>query len=219
MFEKFKSLIKKASERTPFDPSKFNDSLAMTTPWTPLKGGGTNFRTHQLVQMNYNRIEFKATLGAKFFAALFMTVGVAIPAWIGYDTYQKTGILFQREILFTVLFGLLFFGIGALLFYSFAKPVIFDKTKGMYWKGWKPPQRYLSKMENKNSSRISDIHALQLISEFVRSDKSSYFSYELNLVLRDGTRLNVVDHGKADKLREDAKLLADFLGVPVWDAI
>jgi hypothetical protein len=41
-------------------------------------------------------------------------------------------------------------------------------------------------------------------------------SYELNLVLKDGRRINVVDHGGADKIRTDAATLADFLGVPVW---
>ena len=44
-------------------------------------------------------------------------------------------------------------------------------------------------------------------------------SYELNLVLQDGERLNVVDHGSFDVLREDAAKLGEFLGVPVWDVL
>ncbi|MDP6491172.1 MAG: hypothetical protein QGG69_05335 [Kiritimatiellia bacterium] len=59
----------------------------------------------------------------------------------------------------------------------------------------------------------------QLLSEYCRSDKSSYYSYELNLVLQDGSRINVVDHGNKTKLREDAATLSEFLGRPVWDAI
>ena len=64
-----------------------------------------------------------------------------------------------------------------------------------------------------------EIHAIQLISEHVSGNKSSYYSYELNLVSRDGVRTNVVDHGKLDQVREDAKTLAEFLEVPVWDGI
>ncbi|RWX50781.1 hypothetical protein VU01_12641, partial [Candidatus Electrothrix marina] len=49
-------------------------------------------------------------------------------------------------------------------------------------------------------------------------NKSSYCSYEINLVLQDGSRINVVDHGKKNRIREDAHALAEFLGKPLWDA-
>jgi hypothetical protein len=105
------------------------------------------------------------------------------------------------------------------MYYSFSKPVIFDKTKGMYWKGWKAPKRYLAEGDKESSSRIGDIYALQIIPELVRSDNKSYVSYELNLVLRDGSRMNVVDHGDLVKLREDAKLVSEFLGIAIWDTV
>jgi hypothetical protein len=66
---------------------------------------------------------------------------------------------------------------------------------------------------------LEDIHAIQLLSEYVRRSKSSYYSYELNLVLNDGKRLIVVDHGNLTRLQEDAKKLLEFLGKPVWDEI
>ena len=66
---------------------------------------------------------------------------------------------------------------------------------------------------------LEDIHALQLISEYCRGSKRSYYSYELNLVLRNGRRINVMDHGDSEKLREDAKTLSQFLEKPLWDAI
>ena len=69
-----------------------------------------------------------------------------------------------------------------------------------------------------SATPLSAIHALQLVSEHVRGNKSSYWSYELNLVLGDGSRINVVDHGNLDQLRADAQTLAGFLNKPVWDA-
>lgn len=219
MLEKIKAILKSVSKSRPvFDPSIFNDSLAMETQWNPLKGGGSNFRTHKLVQVDYTRIEFKSTLGAKLFSFVFMAFGVGIPAVIGYNIIQESGDFFQLDVLFVGLFGLIFFGVGSFMFYWFAKPVIFDRTKGMYWKGWKTPQRYLTQNAVKEASRIGNIHALQIIPEFIRSDKSSYYSYELNLVLKDGSRMNVIDHGNAIKIREDAKMLSEFLGVPIWDS-
>lgn len=59
------------------------------------------------------------------------------------------------------------------------------------------------------------MRALQVLTEHVSSDKGSYRSYELNLVLADGSRLNVTDHGKLDRIMNDAKALSEFLEVPL----
>lgn len=219
MLNKIKRVLKKLSSWEPsFDPSKFGDDVAMNTEWSPLKGGGSNFQTHKLVEINYNRFEFKSTLGAKIFSLIFLTVGIALPVIFGMDMVQTRADLFTSDFLFILLFGLVFTAVGGWLFYSFAKPLIFDKTMGLYWKGWKSPKRYMAKMEEGVSSRIGDIHAIQIIPELVRSDNNSYVSYELNLILRDGSRMNVVDHGDPIQLREDAQKLSEFLGVPIWDA-
>lgn len=220
MLNKIKRALNRLSSWEPsFDPSKFEDEVALQTQWSPLKGGGSNFQTHKLVEVDYNRMEFKSTLGAKIFSLIFLTVGVAVPVFFGMERIQQAGDLFQSDFLFILLFGLIFASVGGWLFYSFAKPVIFDKTMGLYWKGWKTPRHYTAELETEDSSRISSIYALQIIPELVRSDNKSYVSYELNLVLKDGLRMNVVDHGSSVKLREDAKVLSEFLGVPVWDAI
>jgi hypothetical protein len=68
-------------------------------------------------------------------------------------------------------------------------------------------------------ARLEEIHALQLVAENCRSDNDTYRSYELNLILKDGKRINVVDHGNESKLREDAQTLSRFIEKPVWDAI
>jgi hypothetical protein len=219
MLNKIKHALKKLSSWKPsFDPSKFGDEVAMKTEWSPLKGGGSNFQTHKLVVMNYNRFEFKSTLGAKIFSFIFLTVGIAMPILFGREMIYEIRDLYQSEFLFILLFGLVFTTVGGWLFYSFAKPVIFDKTLGLYWKGWNKPKHYMAKMEEGISSRIGDIYALQIIPELIRSDNKSYVSYELNLVLEDGSRMNVVDHGSPEKIRDDAKKLAEFLDVSIWDA-
>ena len=66
--------------------------------------------------------------------------------------------------------------------------------------------------------QLYQVHALQIIREYVRGNKSSYYSYELNLILKDGSRKNVVDHGSIKQLQKDAQTLGQFLGIPVWDA-
>lgn len=219
MLNKIKKILNKVATWKPeFDPSKFNDDLAMKTDWNPLKGGGSNFLTHKLVPVDYTRVEFKATWGAKLFSLIFFTVGLAVPVIFWINEVQTIDRIFDSEFLFAVVFGTIFMAAGGWMFYSFAKPVIFDKTKGMYWKDWKAPTRYLAEGNEDDSSRIGNIYALQIIPELVRSDNKSYVSYELNLILRDGSRMNVVDHGDPIQLQEDAQKLSEFLGVPIWDA-
>ncbi len=97
------------------------------------------------------------------------------------------------------------------------QPIVFDKQSGYFWKGRKNPGEVYRPEAIKCWAELENIHALQLISEHCRSDKSSYYSYELNLVMKDSSRINVVDHGKHDKIRADAAALSEFLEKPVWD--
>ena len=46
----------------------------------------------------------------------------------------------------------------------------------------------------------------------------AFRSYELNVVLDDASRRNLVCHGDHARLRQDASTLAAFLNVPLWDA-
>ena len=92
------------------------------------------------------------------------------------------------------------------------------KKIGAYWKGRKSPREVFNKSELKNFAELDDVHAIQLISEFVRGNKTSYHSYELNLVLQDGKRLNVIDHGNKNVIKENAETLSKFLDKPIWDA-
>lgn len=212
MFEKIKKAFKNAtSESSSFDASRFGDELALTTEWTPCKRGGTNFKTHKLVEVRYDRMEFKTSTGMLLFSGIFTLVGVImfiIPLFIDAQ---------GGELFFLPLMGLIFGGVGGWLYYSSTTPTIFDKTVGMYWKTRKTPDFYRQDADSDKKVRLSDIHAIQLLSEYVKSDKGGYYSYELNLVLKSGKRLNVVDHGKRSVILEDAEKLSRFLNVPVWD--
>ncbi len=39
-----------------------------------------------------------------------------------------------------------------------------------------------------------------------------------DLVLKDASRVNVLDYKKVKSVRKDAETLSKFLNVPVWDA-
>ena len=118
-----------------------------------------------------------------------------------------------------MLIGLALMAVGGFLFYQGTAPIVFDQRTGFFWKGRKTPDVIIGQESLKHFTELDQIHALQLISEYCRGNKSSYYSYELNLVLEDGKRVVVVDHGSKKGIREDAGTLSEFLGKPVWDAI
>jgi hypothetical protein len=49
--------------------------------------------------------------------------------------------------------------------------------------------------------------------------KKRYFCYELNLVMNNAERVNIVSHGNKKRMKADAQTLAEFLDIPLWDAI
>ncbi|PWN06468.1 hypothetical protein [Rhodohalobacter mucosus] len=222
MLDKMKSWIKKMSEVEPFDASRFNDPLAERIDWVPLKRGGSNFHTHKMVEVDAHRLEFRPTVGARLFAGIFLAVGIFFPILFlvqGDADMESVG-----ATVGIIAFGLVFAGAGGAMWYTMGKPRVFDKWAGMYWKGHKKPDLLYKPMGNeddnkdkKDAAMLRDVHAIQLIREYVRSDKSSYYSYELNLILSDGSRVNVIDHGKKSEILEDAEKLGQFLGKPVWN--
>ncbi len=212
---KLKSL---AYNRELFNPTSFDDPVAKQTSWYPLKGGGTNICTHRLKRISANRVEFRAALIAIFFYMLFFVVGSGVMIGSLVSFFSRSSFSFNAEIIIPLLIGLVFATIGGCMLYFGTRPIVFDNVRGVFWKGRKEPGVIFDRRNQKNFTGLEVVHALQIISEYCRGNKSSYYSYELNLVLKDGKRINVVDHGSIRKLREDAEILSKFLGIPVWDA-
>ena len=220
MFKEIASNLKKlvSRETVAVDPSKFGDPIAEATKWSPLKKGGASFCTHKLIDKGLQRMEFCASIGMKLFAGIFFIIGLG--SFVGFFVHLASAetIGLNADTIITPLFGIVFTGAGACMFYFMARPGVFDKNSGYFWKGWKGPNQVVNKAAIKDLVELEQIHGLQLISEYCSGNKSSYYSYELNLVLENGERVNVIDHGGLEKIRADAARLSDFLGKPVWDA-
>jgi len=217
MLNKIIQKLKSVGKIDPVNVERFNDPIATKTSWSPLKKGGTNFKTHKLVTVSTSRLEFKPSISAIVFYMLFTAVGSGL---LGYSIYTEYQVFFELEMQNLILFGmgLIFFGIGTSLLYFGTKPIVFDLMFGYYWKGRKKPNQYIEYTKPELFTPLNDVHALQIISEYIRGEKSSFYSYELNLIFEDGSRKNVIDHGSLERLREDANILAQFIHKPVWDS-
>lgn len=221
MFKKLVESLSNNLTKQSFDPSVLNDPLALQTEWGPAKSGGASFKTHQLKRVHGQRMEFRCSPGMFLFSGVFLALGIGaiigtVFAFSNQDKQMDTAGYFLLP-----LFGLVFGGAGGWMLLSALTPPAFDLTYGYYCKSRKKPEQMMDPSQLKHYATLDQVHALQLISEYCRSsgkNKSSYYSYELNLVLKDGSRINIVDHGKLSAIKKDAHILSEFLGKPLWDA-
>lgn len=96
--------------------------------------------------------------------------------------------------------GLAVIAVTGYLVFPSLTPKTFDKQTGLFSKA-------------SHHFRLDDIAALQLL---VSQSRSGYYSYELNLVLVDGTRFNVIETGGSQRVvHEYVRTLAAFLEKPV----
>jgi len=202
-----------------------DDDVARQTDWEPLAKGGSNFASHNLQQIDSGRLEFTPNLVTRLCTWL-PTVFAVLQIPVGYllVTY---GVRDQR-LLKMIVIGLTGMGFvfGPLLSWFLARtlmrPAVFDQSRRLFWKGRQPPDMPDNAPSHTPCCRLDDIYALQIISEMVTSHSQDhgthrYQSYELNLILQDARRLNVIDHGDLDTVRNDARQLSRFLQIPVWD--
>ncbi|MCI5126220.1 MAG: hypothetical protein D3925_17540 [Candidatus Electrothrix sp. AR5] len=202
-------------------PSLSNDPVARQTRWKPVNDDTGNVRTHKLVKVHPDRIEFRAACGNIIFSLLFPLAGVGCMfIFLPIASQGSSSPAFFLAFLTSLIF---IFGGGWMLHFSTA-PMVFDKKKGLFWRGRKiPDQIFESEAETSDSvCRLERIHAVQLI------DHSDYRNnYELNLVLKDGNRVPVMSYhgGKGSRskkkmereARSDAACLSVLLDKPIWD--
>ena len=219
MLKRLIDKIKKMTEQDPLDTSLFGDPIAEQVDWSPLKGGGTNFKTHKLKKVHAQRMEFRCSLGMLIFGGIFFLIGVGVLVGCVIGFINREPNTEWQVFVFLPLFGLVFGGVGFFMLRSAMTPRVFDLAQGYYCRSRKKPEHSFDPTEIKDHVRLSEVHAIQLISEYVSGDKSSYHSYELNLVLADAYRINVVDHGGRAAIQRDARTLAEFLGKPLWSSI
>ncbi len=223
---------KAGTERTtppaaPVCPEHLTDPLAQRIEWTPLKSGGTNFRTHKLVEVGAHQVRFQITGWATAFCLLFIAMGGGLAVGAVFACIEANasddGEWFAP--IFMGIMGLIFAFAGLAMLLSMRRPACFDRSCHLFWKGKEDISAVLpAELDAREDLiRLDHVHAVQILRELCTStsskgQRSHYWSYELNLVLDDGRRVNVVDHGNLPKLQEDASLLARFLDRPLWDA-
>jgi hypothetical protein len=203
-----------AAEKQRIDKLLQTDPVALKTQWTPVSSGGFSGRSARLVSTNNNlRINTnitKSTIFASLSTLVFFT------GLFGFITYGLLITEGQGTLWFIIAIDLIFVGASIYSLVKLSTPMVFDKSNGWFWRGYGLGDDIDKIRRDKRSLQLSDIYALQVMREQVQENKSSYISHELNLVLKDGSRHNILDHADEPTLLSDAQLLAGFLNVDIW---
>jgi len=190
-----------------FTPSIFNDSMAEQISWKSMESPKI-LNCDRKLSINAETAEFKVTQSCPFFSMLF------------------SAILFYMLRPADILWWTIFLGIIStisIIYYFISAPILFSKKQGYLYKG-----RNFKYLENsrwgKERIAIEEIYAIQLIATKHLGRKVTSFGYELNVVLKNKARINVISHSNSnhavkENMRKNAAELAIFLNVPVWDAM
>lgn len=154
----FKGLLKKLKQGPrPFDPTRFNDPLALQTAWSSNSRFDSEIRDNKLVRVNKHRLEFRVTFSSMLGPICFMSLSL----FLLLTLYLNIGEL----NLLTASIPLLFVLLSAFTLYWSTIPAVFDKRQHFFWKCPNNPSRdFYNKTPNKNFCKLEEIHALQVIS-------------------------------------------------------
>ena len=170
----------------------------------PLVPGGVSFQSMRLV-FRQDSITVKATWKLHLGYILFMAIGTGI---FCIGLFSSEGLVWPALIL-----GALFASVALIssLTMIIKKTFpLFDMVDGMFY-----PKGFT---RDGSGIFLRQLDHLEILKERVYRRNNAYDSYELNVVLKDSSRYNILDHGNAKRLWEDAKSLADRLTLPLVDA-
>lgn len=209
------NLAKRITQRkdaTPFTPQIFNSSVALKTSWSPLARSGASFKTHHFTFSSDKAF----TVPTKMYL-LFLCAFTGITIGGGPAILQHQIELANTQNIVICSTAILLFTIASiyLIIDAFSSRT-FDLINQRYYKGIFPsrPGPFAPKI-----IPFSSIAAIQLLSEKISTKKKVFKSYEFNLVLQDGKRVNIVDHVDEFSIIEDATEMANLLNIPLWNAI
>lgn len=189
--------------------------LAGEEIWSRCSSQNSSFKSEQLTQRQEGLIEVTTTLSNSIFHLTFVIAGLlALLIAAGFGILVpgagKIGALIPGIV------GGVFIWVGGSAPWP-KRLGAFDPNQGTFWLA----------REDKTAAperEFTEIHGVQLLTDLRRPSRvrtmgsrgRGFTGYELNLILKDGGRLNVLAHGDKPGIILEAKGLARALSVPIW---
>ncbi|MEH6455723.1 MAG: hypothetical protein V7749_05340 [Cocleimonas sp.] len=163
---------------------------------------GPKFRSHTVI-FDENTAYLKPTISSLLFCVVYIVVGLFLLILAAIVYFKNNQIDFA---IFLGGFGIAITTFGFTLIQPFIKQVFFDKDTGKF------------KNNIDRSVKIANIVSLQILNKMITSKHGlSYPCYELNMLTKNGRRVNILNHNDLEQLTTDAEKLAVFLSVELID--
>ena len=206
------------------DPRYFDDPVAMRTGWEPLSPGGSRYTTNRLRESAPQVLSFQPT-AYRHYQSLVHLVSLLVFGNALIVSLLRDELNINRPDEWWVISMLvqILVGCGVTLV-LLNRSIVVDANAaevrlGLPRLGWLNQFPWLRKLLCR-SLPFSEIHSIQLLDEEVRiPHEQMFWSYELNLLLRDGKRINLIDHRNQREICWDAGDLSRMMDVPIWDFI
>ncbi len=173
--------------------------------WVPTTKDSASFNTMSLAREE-NRISLEPNAGSALFGFFFIMMGVVGTfAFLGLIEIESSGPMIVFPLFIVVGFYIILRDLNS--------KMVFDKTTG------KVVKVSFYKSVELELCKLIDISFVQLLEKEVEGTESYYDSYEVNLALDSGRRLNIWVSGKLPEVKKDAMFLAEFLEVPLLEGL
>ena len=161
---------------------------------------GPKFLSHTVMAKG-DAVFLRPTMGAMIFCIIYIVVGVFLLGLAGVIYWNSH----QLDLtVFIGIFGSAIGMFGVALIRPFMTRARFDKNTGLF-------------ENNKDRDvKLKHIVSLQILNKMIeRGQAPSYECFELNLLTKNGRRINILNHNDLPQMQLDAAVLANFLKVEV----
>jgi hypothetical protein len=173
--------------------------------WSPLSRAYISFKTRRAALVEENMLIFVPTKRAILAYIFFINVcGFALLTILKDEGNNISAIMLPSILLI----------VSVIFLWAGIKPVVFNKRNNLYYSSWIAPQQKSGKAFPKwRHVPLDEINSVQVLSYMIpmRND-----GYELNLVLKDASRVYVTGHKDLKQISRDAAMIAGFLNIPLW---
>jgi hypothetical protein len=171
---------------------------------SPITKGGASYSTHKLVQVSSKEYVFKPKIFSYILSGVIIFLGLSF--CVGFTI----GAIETKEIaaLFCAPFGLFFIWAGTWLL----RVIKIERSIDLVERKVKIPKNNLSFDVESILIDFSDIVAIQIVEQRINTGKNRYDSYELNIILKNLERLNILAHAGGNQILEEAQKIARFIG-------
>jgi len=199
------------------------DKVINLTSWKALKSGGKKFKSHNLIKVNDHQIIFKISKRTiALYTFMFLLGLLTVIIFLFGNVLGMDG---SGNPLYGIAIGFVFMLVGSFLLITQSAQINLDNKLPAFWMGKLDANAIINKNSLEAYASLKELHALQVIKEFLPDNSSNegwrrkgLTSYEINLVMNDGSRINILDHGNKKEIDRQAQEIATFFNVPLWHA-